>query len=56
MNLGMRGLECLEEFISQVAQADTHTAVVETLRVKSEHAHNVSKYFAANGMRHYMFS
>ncbi|XP_014679134.1 PREDICTED: uncharacterized protein LOC106818982 [Priapulus caudatus] len=56
VNLGLRGIETLAEFVSVVALADTRTAVVDALREKSQHALSVSKHYAAHGMQQYMFS
>lgn len=50
LNLGLQGLESLEEFICKIATAIDQSDILETLAVKIRHSKQVVEDFKQNGL------
>lgn len=50
MNLGLQGLESLEEFIGKIATAVDQSDILEALAAKIRHSKQVVEDFKQNGL------
>ncbi|XP_064599220.1 uncharacterized protein LOC135465802 [Liolophura sinensis] len=56
VNVGLKGLETLQQFINMAAWCESEHAILETLLFKANHSEQVCKEFLRSGLRDYLFS
>ena len=56
INLGIKGLYSLEQFINLATPAETDTCINQALMYKYNHGRSVTQDFLKNGMRETMYS
>ncbi len=55
INLGIKGMYSLEQFIRLAAPAETETCITQSLMYKYNHARSITHEFLKNGMRETMY-
>ena len=56
INLGLRGLHSLEQFIKMAAGAETERTVMNALKFKYDHSRKVAQQFIKTGLQDTMFT
>ncbi|PVD21113.1 hypothetical protein C0Q70_19279 [Pomacea canaliculata] len=56
VNIGIQGLQSLQQFLDMAAVADSEHSILTALALKSQHAEQVCKDFLRNGLREQMMT